>query len=548
MGFDKTGLTGRLFDGFAVTSMHRYVFLRNMNTGVSRWSQNAVADFDLPGEYMVNDSEVWADLIHPEDRADFLKGTEDIYLGKKQRYDLEYRVLNKEGEYVVVTHRGVFMNGKDGEPDLFIATIRNHGITENVDAITNLNNIYGFWNQLAEYKGTKTSSVLILMGVNNFSQLNAVYGYAFGNKVLKEIAKKMQDCISGKGKLFRMDGIRMSCLLPNHTPQEAQNVFNQMKEELRKGIVVDGLKFSFILSGGALTFAGDFEESSVQTGVTYALQRSKYDEGGELVFFDDKMSEDSRKNLHLLDELRKSMDNDYVGFYLNYQPTVSSEDGKLMGAEALLRWRHEDFGEVPPGIFIPWLENDPRFFELGNWILKRSMEQALPILEKYPDFMLHVNVAYSQLSRVNFKNAVQRILTETKYPAKNLCLELTERCRQLEKSYLRNELEYLKCLGISIAIDDFGTGFSSFNLLSEIPVDMLKIDRGFVYDIMTNKANQVIVKAVTNCADDLDIHVCVEGLEDQEMLDFLKRYHTHSYQGYYFSRPISMEQFAEKYL
>ena len=161
---------------------------------------------------------------------------------------------------------------------------------------------------------------------------------------------------------------------------------------------------------------------------------------------------------------------------------------------------------------------------------------------------MHVNVAYSQLARVSFKNAVQRILTEVSYPAKNLCLELTERCRQLDSEYLRKELEYLKILGISIAIDDFGTGFSSLNLLGEIPVDMLKIDRGFIFDIMTNKANQMIVKAVTTCADDLDINVCVEGLEDQSMIDFMKAYHTHSYQGYFFSRPISMENFTEKYM
>lgn len=548
MELDKSGLEGRIFEGFAATSTKRYVYLCNMTTGVSRWSKNAVEYFDLPGEFHKNAGMIWAEKIHPEDRPAFLKSNEEIFSGKTDFHEMEYRVLNREGDYVVVTCRGVVMRGTENEHDLFLATISNHGITENIDSITSLHNVYGFWNQLAKYKGSKTSSVLILMGVNNFSQINGIYGYAFGDKVLKNIAKKLQECLGEHGKLFRMDGIRFSCLLPNHTPAEAENVFNHMKEALRKGIIVNELKFSFVLAGGALAFAGDFEETAVQTGVTYALQKSKYDKGGELVFFDNKMNEDNQKNLKLLEELRKSMDNDYTGFYLNYQPTVSSEDSKLMGAEALLRWRHDDYGEVPPGVFIPWLENDPRFFELGNWILKRAMEQTMPLLEKYPDFMLHVNIAYPQIARVSFKNAVQRILNETGYPAKNLCLELTERCRQLESSYLRKELEYLKVLGISIAIDDFGTGFSSLNLLSEIPVDLLKIDRGFIFDIMTNKANQMIVKAVTTCADDLDIDVCVEGLEDQSMIDFMKAYHTHSYQGYFFSRPIPMENFTEKYM
>ena len=112
---------------------------------------------------------------------------------------------------------------------------------------------------------------------------------------------------------------------------------------------------------------------------------------------------------------------------------------------------------------------------------------------------------------------------------------------------MQSRVDYLKSLGIKIAIDDFGTGFSSLNLLSELPVDTLKIDRGFVYDIQTNTANQAIVKAVTGCASDLNVNVCLEGLEDRQMIDFVKRYAVYSYQGYHFSKPITMEQFMEKY-
>ena len=165
MGLDRSGLEGRIFDGFAATSTKRYVYLCNMTTGVSRWSRNAVEYFDMPAEYLENAGFIWAEKVHPEDRPAFLKSNEEIFSGKSDYHEMEYRVLNKEGDYVVVTCRGVVMRGKEGEHDLFLATISNHGITENIDSITSLHNVYGFWNQLAQYKGSQTSSVLILMGV-----------------------------------------------------------------------------------------------------------------------------------------------------------------------------------------------------------------------------------------------------------------------------------------------------------------------------------------------------------------------------------------------
>ena len=127
-------------------------------------------------------------------------------------------------------------------------------------------------------------------------------------------------------------------------------------------------------------------------------------------------------------------------------------------------------------------------------------------------------------------------------------IELTERCRQLERKYLKLVIDNMKKYGIKFALDDFGTGFSSLNLLSEIAVDTLKIDRGFIFDIQENAANQAIVKAVTNCANELKIHVCAEGIEDKVLADFVKKYGVHSFQGYYYSKPAVYPEFAEKYL
>lgn len=216
--------------------------------------------------------------------------------------------------------------------------------------------------------------------------------------------------------------------------------------------------------------------------------------------------------------------------------------------EALLRWNHEPFGEVSPGVFIPWLENDVSFCDLGNWILEKALSDGKPILEKYPDFIINVNIAYTQLENIGFRTAVEEILKRTEFPPENLCLELTERCRVLDREYLKQEIEYFKSIGIKIAIDDFGTGFSSLNLLSELSVDTLKIDRGFVLDIEDKPTNQAIVEAVTLCARKLGVKVCIEGVETRKLIDFLNQYGAYSYQGYYYSKPVRKEEFINKFV
>ena len=213
--------------------------------------------------------------------------------------------------------------------------------------------------------------------------------------------------------------------------------------------------------------------------------------------------------------------------------------------EALLRWNKEPFGEVSPAVFIPLLENDVLFFELGNWILRETMTEGKKIIEQHPNFILNINLSYTQLERSEFRGTIVRLLQETDFPPQNLCLELTERCRLLDLNFLRNEIIFLKSFRIKIALDDFGTGFSSLNLLRELPVDLIKIDRAFIKDIQTNTADQAIVKSVLDCAKLMEIPVCVEGIEDKNLESYMNHYPASSYQGYLYSKPIKIDQFKK---
>ena len=383
------------------------------------------------------------------------------------------------------------------------------------------------------------------LGINRFSIVNDVYGYAFGDKVLKKIADKLVTVTRGVGNVYRMDGAKFAIIFPN-PDVDVEKIYACVQQIAKNEIIVDSNYIPLTVSCGVVkTDHADTGEYTIQASASYALDKSKHTMHGELVYFQDEFQEYSRTTLELLDVMRQSVVDGCKGFYMCYQPVVEANTGKIIGMEALLRWNREPYGEVPPGRFIPWLENDPCFFELGNWILEQALSEGKNIIHENPHFVINVNVSATQLERRKFRESVMEILQRTGFPAKNLCLELTERCRAMDKEYLNEEIHFLRSNGIKVALDDFGTGQSSLELLCEFPFDCLKIDRGFVRDIEINHAAQVVVDSIVQCANGLGMQVCVEGVENEQLRDFIRQYGAHSHQGYLYSRPIRMEQFMK---
>ncbi len=543
MELDKTGLDSRIFDALSATSRKNYIYAYNIETGVSRWSKHIENDFDMQGGYIMDAQEKWGMLIHPEDRDKYFQDLHAVLVGERDDHILDYRVLDRKGNYVMCTCRGTIIRGKNGEPDLFAGTIVNHGITELVDATTNLYNVYSFLQAIRARNGEKW--LIMQLGINRFSIVNDVYGYAFGDRVLKMFAEKLTAITNGIGTVYRMDGAKFAIIFPDENT-DVEEVYARIQQATKNEMTIDGNLIPLTISCGVVkTDHADTGEYTIQASASYALDKSKHTKHGELVFFQDEFQEYSRTTLELLDVMRQSVMDGCKGFYMCYQPVVQAESREIIGMEALLRWNREPYGDVPPGRFIPWLENDPCFFELGNWILEQALTEGKHIIEKNPAFVINVNVSATQLERRKFRESVLEILNRTGFPAKNLCLELTERCRAMDKEYLREEIHFLRSNGIKIALDDFGTGQSSLELLCEFPIDLLKIDRGFVRDIEMNHAAQVVVDSIVQCANGLGMQVCVEGVENEQLRDFIRQYGVHSHQGYLYSRPIRMEQFNE---
>ncbi len=543
---DRRTMLDALFKAFEVVSEGTYVYLCDMKYDFSRWSKNAVDAYGMPSEYMYGAGDIWENQIHSEDRAAYHKGIDEIFSGNAAGHDMQYRARRLTGEYDVCTCRGVVIRDPAGEPDYFAGTIRNHGIQGHIDTLTGLRNQYGFFEDLDVCIRRNAAISVILFGISRFSEINEMYGYHFGNRVLQLYAREVFDRTGNTGHSYRIDGTKFAVISNTLSIAELQANYNRFRAFLHEDFKVDDRHIMLDLHCGALRVERfDIDSQTVYACLNYADEESKLRQQGDLVEFRDDLNEGSHQRLEKLHAIRASIMHGYEGFYLLYQPVVDAETERLIGAEALLRWKSDRYGMVPPDQFLPILESDPLFPELGEWIIRESILAAKEILKRNPGFIINVNLSYTQLEKPDFADMVLQILNELEYPPEHLCFEVTERCRLLDLNLLKNVVVSLKSNGILVALDDFGTGFSAIGILKEIPVNIIKIDRSFVQMIEENEIDRKIVASIADLASIFGAKVCVEGIETAGMRDILKSYHVESFQGYYYAKPLLLEQFME---
>ncbi|MBR0133489.1 MAG: EAL domain-containing protein, partial [Lachnospiraceae bacterium] len=535
-----------LYKSFEIIAEGTYVYLCDMKYDFSRWSKNAVDAFGLPSEFMYGAGDIWEEHIHPDDREAYRKGIEEIFTGASSGHDMQYRAKRITGEYNVCTCRGVVIRDLNGEADYFAGTIRNHGIQSQIDTLTGLRNQYGFFEDVEIAIKRNSPINIALIGLTKFSEINEVYGYHFGNRVIQLFARKLFEDVGNTGHSYRIDGTKFAIISNTLSIPEIKQKYEAFRNFFREEFIVDEKKIMLEANCGALEVDHfDIDSQTIYACLNFAYTESKSKKRGDLVEFFNNLNDSNRHRLEKLHAIRASIMHGYRGFYLLYQPVVDAESEKLIGAEALLRWKNDKYGMVPPDQFIPLLESDPLFPDLGEWILREAIVQAKQILKNNPTFVINVNLSYTQIEKPDFVDMVLRILNELGYPPEHLCLEVTERCRLLDMELLKNVLANLKSRGILIALDDFGTGFSSIGIVKELPFDIIKIDRSFVQRIEDDEMERRLIEHFASLASMFGARVCVEGIETSGMRDILQKFNVKSFQGYYYAKPLTPEQFDE---
>lgn len=530
----------------AITSLAKksYISITNLRNGVTWWSEKAMEYFGMQENYTIRGQEKSKRSIHPDDLEDFRREFRERVAGKNMDEPWEYRV--RDGStYIRISARAKMLNDKDGKPFVIVIRYNNYSISDEVDATTGLHTEPALDREIMEFLEESGQGALLKIGLDQFSHINVMYGAAFSDKILNCAAQELLRLFKGKGYVYRLSGAKFVISFKKVSKAELQQIYDEIVETF-ENTEVEGKKIPLKVSAGAIFMEPYMKETNaVRSRLTYALNHSRLEHHGELVIFNDEVCGSDENQFELIGVIHQCATHNFEGFRMFYQPIADTKTGKIRGMEALLRWELEPYGMVSPGVFMEWLEQDPCIFDLGNWILRTALTDVQKLRKETEGFFVNVNVAAAQLERREFRSAVMNILKETGARPEELCLELTERCRDLDIHFLRAEVEFFHSQGIKIALDDFGTGNSSLSLALELPFDELKVDMSFIRDIKQKPQNQAMVQSIVDYARRTNTETCIEGIENKEVSDYIEQFGSTWQQGYYYSKPVPIDRFEE---
>jgi diguanylate cyclase (GGDEF)-like protein/PAS domain S-box-containing protein len=415
------------------------------------------------------------------------------------------------------------------------------------DALTNLPN-RSLFNRLVQQSLTEATrsnscSALLFIDLNRFKPVNDTLGHRVGDLVLQEIANRFRASLRGADVVSRLGGDEfVVAVLDIASRDHASNVAQKLLASLEDPIVIDGNELKLGASIGISIFPEDGHDTETLLRLAdIAMYRAKETGGDGFVFFSEDMNRRAVDRLNLETGLRRAIERNEL--LLHYQPKVSITSGRIVGAEALVRWKHPERGMVPPGEFIPLAEETGLIVQVGTWVLEAACRQARAWQDAgLPVTKIAVNLSARDFS-ASLPERVQNVLARHGIGAEWLELEITEGMLMHNTDKVISMMDEIAALGISLSLDDFGTGYSSLSYLKRFPINTLKIDRSFVINIPDDGDDCAIAGAIISMSKQLKHNVIAEGVESAEQLLFLRTLGCDEIQGYLFSPPVPAEKF-----
>lgn len=420
------------------------------------------------------------------------------------------------------------------------------------DSLTEVNNRFAFlerMNTLLESSAMISHSVLhavFFLDLDRFKQVNDTLGHTIGDLLLVEIAKRLRSLLKNKDILARYGGDEFVITLTNIShPREAAKFADEVIAEIEKPVIINGQEIFVSTSMGISIYPHDGHTTEeLINRADKAMYYSKQNGRLGFSFYFDDLNIDTKRVLVLDSEIRKAIEN--RDFMLYFQPKICVKNDKIIGLEALVRWKSEKLGFVSPNEFIPYAEETGLIIPISEIILEKACEELARLRNAgYPKINIAINVSSIHFQHHNFLDSIKKILEKNNTSAHNFEIEVTERTVMNSDSQTIRKLVRLKQLGFKLSIDDFGTGYSSLSYLVRFPLDHLKIDQSFIQHIVTLDEKQAIVDAIIQMAHRLKMKVIAEGVESIQQLNLLEAMGCDYIQGYYYSKPIPMDELLE---
>jgi len=384
-------------------------------------------------------------------------------------------------------------------------------------------------------------SALLSLDVDNFKRINDSLGYQIGDLLIQAIAKRLQACLRETDFLIRTGGdefLIVLFLVSDHV--EIDRIATMILEQASSSFFsIEGFELSVTLSIGVAAYPTDgqnFDNLHKQANMAMAVAKKAGRNGYR--FYTGKMESDASEYLLILNGLRRALERGE--FILHYQPQFSIATGKIVGAEALIRWVHPELGIIPPGRFIDIAEDSGLIVEMGQWVLQTACRQAAHWRQLgLGELVVAVNLSAVQFKRAGLPEDIRQALADAELPPSSLKLELTESILIENNAKVTSILKQLKALGVGLSLDDFGTGYASFAYLRHFDLDELKIDQSFIREVSTNKGDEQIIHSIIDLAKGFGLRTVAEGVEDADALQIVRDAGCDFAQGFYLARPMT---------
>lgn len=385
---------------------------------------------------------------------------------------------------------------------------------------------------------------LMFIDLDGFKWINDSLGHDVGDALLVEVARRLMGCVREQDTVARLGGDEFTVVIGDFAESDVLHLIaEKLIHALREPFLLGNTRHHVSGSIGITVFPEDGGDvQALLRNADIAMYKAKQAGKNRAQFYAHHMQADALARLKVEADLRMAVDEGH--FALHYQPIVEAHSGRLVGAEALLRWRHPELGNIPPGDFIPVAEDCGLIVPIGEWALREALRQARAWRDAgYPALRLSVNVSGVQFREPGLPELVGALLEDSRLTRDDLMLEITESVLMDSSDAAEARMHAVRTHGIGYALDDFGTGFSSLSYLKRFPVDSVKIDRSFVRDCPQDASDASLVEAIINMAHSLELKVTAEGVETVEQLDFLRGLGCDLIQGYLIGRPMAAEEF-----
>lgn len=535
-------LKSSLFEAFASASEYVYIYVCDMQTGMSRWSLNSVEYFGLPGEYFENAGEIWGmEHVHPDDREAYFADIGAVFTGESSRHSCQYRAKNRYGEYVWMECKGTAIRDMQGGLAVFAGMMTRLDSQNKYDTLTGLLTGNEFYN----YDLTGKKGIAILLGVDDFRQVISIFGYSFGDRILVELARGIA-ALCGEGQmLYRFTGDEFMLFLPDADRGEAEELFGRIRQTAKEVSLEDGRRVELSVSAGAVEYFPGGSRDTLINHLELSLEYIKRQQKGRMLFYCQDIEEKHMRMTVLKEDLKRSIKNHFQGFELYFQPWVDGSGSRILGCEALLRWKGEQIQDAGPVEFIPVLEDDGDIVPVGHWVMEQAMKQQKLWQDRYGDFKVSFNVSYQQFLEENYVEELVSMAQKYGIEPSHMVLELTESCKVDNPENLAAVFQALREKGFLIALDDFGTAYASMELLKKLPADCIKIEHSFVRELEKtgHEIDISIIEALLFLCRKLGCKSVVEGVENRGVDEIIRTMDATYLQGYYYSRPICQADF-----